>query len=430
MKNFLCLLILIIVPALLTAQDKQLPIDIFEDANYYRFNEEYQEALPLYQKLVGMGYNHEHMYYVLGRTYMHISGQKDKAIPYLRKSTKRMSEDISEGGGLLKSRAPKDALFYLGKAYQIHNELDSALHCYQAFLDTLENKQNYNLDFVYQQIETAKKAQELINNPVPVTSENLGDTINDAFSNTKPIVDAGENKLVYTARLKFYDAMFMSEKKNGQWSGPVNLAPQIRSEGNLYPCDMNNDGTKMILFRQERSRGDLYISQWDEQKQEWQIPEEPRGKINSRQWETHGCFGPGDKTLYFTSNRRGGQGGLDIYVSYYNDDRDRWSDPVNLGETINTPYNEATPFISEDGNKLYFSSQGHESMGGFDIFVSEKNGNGEWSEPTNMGYPISTTDDDRFFQPVQNGRAAYFSKFSKQGHGGEDIYRMEIHLKD
>jgi len=88
------------------------------------------------------------------------------------------------------------------------------------------------------------------------------------------------------------------------------------------------------------------------------------------------------------------------------------------------------PVVGEDGKKLWFSSQGHEGMGGFDIFVSEKNGNGEWSEPTNAGYPISTTDDDRFFHPVQNGRAAYFSKFSKQGHGGEDIYRMEIHLKD
>ncbi|MFO7829125.1 MAG: OmpA family protein, partial [Bacteroidales bacterium] len=123
-------------------------------------------------------------------------------------------------------------------------------------------------------------------------------------------------------------------------------------------------------------------------------------------------------------------GGLDIYQSVYNEEKQTWGEATNLGPEINTPFNEETPAISEDGETLYFSSQGHYNMGGFDIFYSNKIGENEWSTPVNIGYPINTTDDDLFFYPVKQGSYAYISKFDENGFGQEDIIHLEIFSPD
>ena len=426
MKHLFTLLIVAVLPAIATAQSVTIPADLYEEAEYYRMNEDYTEALPLYQRLLGMGYNHEQMHYLIGRTSLNINGQESRALHHLRKARVNLGENVHLGGGLDKPKAPKDALFYLGKAFQVHNKLDSALTYYNLFLESIKNKKAYNLAFVDRQIASARTAKKLLNNPVDITRENIGPPVNDAFPNSRPVVNEAETRMVYTSELKFYDAVFMAEKDSSGWGEPFNLAPQIRSEGSLYPCDMNAAGDKLVLFRKERSRGDLYISKYDSTQGEWQEPQEPEGDINSRFWETHGCIGPGGNTLYFTSNRRGGYGRLDIYVSYYNYRKGEWGEPRNLGDSINTRFNEATPFISSDGQYLFFSSQGHEGMGGFDIFRSKKKADGSWSEPVNLGYPINTTNDDRFFHPVKNGKAGYISRFNREGGGGQDIFRLSI----
>jgi hypothetical protein len=129
--------------------------------------------------------------------------------------------------------------------------------------------------------------------------------------------------------------------------------------------------------------------------------------INTKFYESHASVSADGKKLYFTSNREGGQGNLDIYVSEKDASGD-WGPAVNLGAAINTPFNEDTPFVTENDSVLYFSSEGHSSMGGFDNFKSQKSGTA-WKTPTNIGYPINTTDDDKFFQPVNNGENAYYS---------------------
>jgi len=425
MKKLLCLIPIVIAPVLLYAQNNQEPEALFADAEYYRMNEEYTEAVPLYQRLMRRGYDHAHLHYLMGRSYLNIDGRKSRAIDHLKTAAQKTSPDF-RAGSLEEKKAPRDALFYLGKAYQIQNQLDTALHYYNRFLESLDNKKNYNLNFVHQQIRSCKKAKSFMQNPLDISWQNLGVPVNDGFANTRPVVNAQENRLVYTSELKLYDAIFMARKDSGRWNSPVNLAPQIRSEGDLYPCDMSPDGQRMVLFRYENSRGNLYLSDYNSETGEWQKPYEPKGRINTRHWETHGCLGPRGNVLYFTSNRRGGEGKLDIYVSRYNYKEKRWTKPKNLGKKINTPYNEETPFITRDGTTLYFSSQGHEGIGGFDVFKSTRTPDGDWSEPVNMGYPISTTDDDRFFHPVKNGRAGYISRYGKDSHGGKDIYRVRI----
>jgi len=152
--------------------------------------------------------------------------------------------------------------------------------------------------------------------------------------------------------------------------------------------------------------------------------EKLNNNINSKANETHACITDNGKTLYFTSDREGGFGGFDIYKSEL-DANGGWGAPQNIGATINSYLDEVTPFISEDSNTLYFSSQGHYNIGGFDIFKSTLKGD-SWTKPENLGYPFNTTDDDVFFFPLQNGKIAYYSKFKETGFGENDIYRIEI----
>ena len=132
------------------------------------------------------------------------------------------------------------------------------------------------------------------------------------------------------------------------------------------------------------------------------------------------------KTLYFTSNRAGGYGGLDIYKSERTRGGD-WGPAMNLGPVINSKYNEDTPFITADGNTIYFSSMGHYNMGGYDIFYSTRLDNGQWSKPINAGYPLNTTHDDLFFTPVGDGAYAYYAKYNiDDTYGLMDIYKLEV----
>ncbi len=157
------------------------------------------------------------------------------------------------------------------------------------------------------------------------------------------------------------------------------------------------------------------------------LPAEKLGEnISTKYWESHACFSKDGKSLYFTSNRKGSLGGLDIYRSDRTPEG-KWGEPENLGSKINTRYNEETPFITNDGKRLYFSSYGHYNMGGYDIFYSTRNDDGSWGEPVNIGYPINSTGDDLFFQAVENGDGGYQSRISPTGANRYDIYKMDIY---
>jgi len=147
--------------------------------------------------------------------------------------------------------------------------------------------------------------------------------------------------------------------------------------------------------------------------------------INSNQAETHASVSSDGNTLYFTSNKKGGLGGLDIYSSKKMKNG-QWGSGENLGPKINTIYNEETPFLAADGQTLYFSSEGHYNMGGFDIFYSGLKENGKWDNPTNIGYPVNTTRDNVFYNPVGAGYIGYISKINRDGLGNKDIFRIEI----
>ncbi|HAN17900.1 MAG: hypothetical protein A2X13_10700 [Bacteroidetes bacterium GWC2_33_15] len=418
-----CIIALFLVSNFCFSQEQVNLKESFLEAEYYILYEDFKEALPLYLKVVNNGLDNAYINYRVGECYLQIPGQKSKSIPYLEKAIKDISSDFKEGS-FKETHAPKNSIFLLGNAYQINNNLDEAILMYEKFKESLEVNDVYNIDYVDQQIQACKNAKELMKSPTRIKETNLGNIINDEFSNIRPVISSNEQEILFTSKLKFYDAVFYSEKVGGNWDVPTNLTPAIKSDGDFYTSSISNNGKTLVLFRNDKFSGDIYLSHFENNG--WQVPEKLNKNINSKGWETHGTLSSDGKTFYFVSDRKDGFGGLDIYKSVYDETINDWGVAVNLGPEINTAYNEETPIITEDGNMLFFSSQGHYNMGGFDIFYSKKLNENEWSSPVNIGYPINTTDDDLAFYPVKNGTFAYVSKFSKDGFGLDDIVRYEI----
>ena len=181
--------------------------------------------------------------------------------------------------------------------------------------------------------------------------------------------------------------------------------PALNAGEDCSSCSLNRDGTELFLYKTDNYDGAIYSSKFVNGA--WTPIKKLNKNINTKFYESHASISSDGKKLYFTSNREGGKGNLDIYVSERDATGD-WGPAVNLGAAINTPFNEDNPFITENDSVLYFSSEGHSSMGGFDNFKSQKI-ESVWKTPVNIGYPINTTDDDKFFQPVNNGKNAYYS---------------------
>jgi len=256
--------------------------------------------------------------------------------------------------------------------------------------------------------------------PVDLDIRNAGN-LNIGTSNFLPSLSGDGSTMVFASEREHYYAVFQSDLKNGVWEKPRNITMELESDGDFLPSSLSYNGKKLFLIHWENSHFDLFESSYRNGR--W-MPVSPLA-LNTFEDEIHACLSPDGKTLYFVSNRNGGLGGLDIYESTL-DDEGEWGDPTNLGEPVNTPYHEHTPFLSMDGQILFFSSTGHPGMGGYDIFYCRKNENDTWSEPQNIGYPLNTTDDDIHFTPgslpgIDPLRLGYMSRYDASG---QTIYEL------
>jgi hypothetical protein len=215
----------------------------------------------------------------------------------------------------------------------------------------------------------------------------------------------------------------MSKKIDGKWTPPEVLNPQVGSDGDFYPTALSYDGKELYMVRRVEGNNDLYVSILGESFWSKAVP--LNSYINTRAHETHASLSIDGNTLYFTSARRGGAGNLDIYRSDRNPGGD-WGEAQNLGPIINTEEDEDAPFLTTDGNRLIFCSKGHFSMGGYDIFYSDRGSEGKWTDPVNIGYPVNTTGDDLFFYPIGSGSQGYMSKVDRDGPLIFDIYHVEL----
>jgi len=392
---------------------------IFEEAEEYLNSDEFVEALPLYLMLEKKGIVNAHIAYKTGTCYLNTRGKKHLSIPYLETAAEEVSDSFQNVFSELK--APVKALLLLGVAYRIDGRLDDAIAVFNDLKQRIEKTDPDYVAIVDLHIERCNNAKLLNAFPNEPRTDRLPDQINTEFSNYNPVLVGHDSLLYYMEELKFYDAVMKVRMKEGKWGTPENLTPAIGSDGDHILVGSTPDGKKLLLYFYEPLRaGELYSTEWIEDKG-WSKIKPLNENINTVYHETHASISSDGKTLYFTSNRDGGYGGLDIYKSEL-DDNDDWGPARNLGSEINTPFNEETPIINVDNELLYFSSQGHLSMGGYDIFYSLRRDDKRWRTPINMGAPVCTTDDDLFYYPLDEHVSGLMSRIEDSSLG-YDIYR-------
>jgi outer membrane protein OmpA-like peptidoglycan-associated protein len=382
----------------------------------------YDKALPLFLDAIQSGVKDPLAFYQTGVCYQKQQNIDDqvKAIPYFEKALK-------EGKGLTSTILPYD----LGYLYLKNEQLDKALESFTFYKNAnkADVKAKANAD---RAIEVCHNAVAFMSVPRNFTVHSFAGSVNSKYTEYNPTVSADESVIAFTALRpntgrtrsadKFIEEVLVSYNKSGAWTEPVVIP--IASEYNVGTAGISPDGQKMMIFiGGSTDPGSLY--QITKDGDGWSKPSLLAGSINSAgALETTCSITPDGKTIYFASDRTGGRGGLDIWKTELKADG-KWGMPVNLGPEINSASNEDAPFIHPDQKTLYFTSDGHNTMGGNDIFKARLVG-GKWSKPENMAYPINTTANDNYFTLLADGKRAYFSSDRKGGQGAQDIYYIDM----
>ncbi len=325
-----------------------------------------------------------------------------------------------------------EANYHLAQAYHLTHQFDKALLLVQQLQDTVPLKR----DKIHFQLEhlsnNCKHAIFLKKHPVDYRITNLGQAINSKYNEHSPVISGDEELLMFTSNRNrtgkknnieslIPEDIYTSKWREGYWVPSVNAGHPINSDDYNATCSLSPDGKTLIQYR-NHGKGDLYISYFEDDK--WTKPQKLPKPINSSFEESHGSLSLDGNTILFTSDRPNGVGGKDIYMSKKLPDG-KWGKAIMLSQEINTPYNEESPFLSYDGKTLYFASEGHTSMGGFDIFKSELDSSANWGKAQNIGYPINTPGDDLFYIPTFDEQRVYFASERPGGYGQSDIYIIE-----
>ena len=330
-----------------------------------------------------------------------------------------------------------DIHLMLGMAYQLVLEFDKAMEQFSSHSMQLEPKDREMFsDILAKRLEECRYGKSLSREPVRVIIQPLGEEINSKYDDYNPVFAYQDTALFFTSRRpygkakrnkidnKYNEDSYRASLDRGVFQQAVRLHKPFNSENNDAIVGLTVDGNTLLLYRGNVQGGDIRISSYIPEKEKWTRPKSVAGKLTSKDGETSACFSPDGNELYYVSrNKELTLGGKDILFSTLND-KGRWSKPVNLGSTVNTPYDEEGVFISPDNRYLYFASRGHNSMGGFDIFRSERKENGAWAKPENLGYPINTPDDEYFYITDITGSHGYYSAIREGGSGSSDICKV------
>jgi len=417
----------------------------FEEANKLMDEKFYDKAAEIWGELVESNPENSNLNWKLGVAYFESFTQRDKSLPFLEKAADRRHSEYSLANisdydkyDPKERNAPPEVDYYLARSYHLNYELDKAELYYQKFLDQRDFKHDLYKP-AQRGIQQVGNARELIKDPKHFPVQNIGGVVNGNFPDFSPVVSLDGNSLFFTSRRVRpdssnngvideiagfpYEDIYVSYKdREGNWQKPELL--NINNEGHLASINVAADGQRLFMYRDDEGDGNIYQSRLIGE--QWSEPEKLGSNINTKSWETHAALTADESTMYFVSDRTDGSlGGRDIYrvVRLPNGE---WSKAQGIGGVINTPYDEDAPFVHPDGKTLFFASKGHNSMGGFDIFYSEKDENGIWGIPKNLGYPMNTVDDDVFFVTTADGRSGYFSSNKDGGYGEKDIYRVEL----
>lgn len=419
--TFLIMAVLLLFTAVGIAQD-ETPEELFEDGDFFYVRGDYEEAAYLYRQLIRKEPGNHNAYYKLGMAYLNIEGQESLAINQFLKAAENTT--IRYRKNYYKEKeAPHHTWFYLGNAYRINNQLDKALDAYDTFKSHKNFDKHYNERITNEEIKAVERAKIIQDAPVDVFKACYDEPLNTTGKEYNPVISANGKVMVWLNSQKFYEAIMMSVKQDGKWSAPVNITPQVGSDGEMSPTGLSANGEKLLLVKRMQFDSDIFMSEYDGSL--WSQAEPVHGEVNSNFTEDHASFYPDGRKMLIASDRRGALGGFDIWISSLKQDG-TWSAPVNAGEQINTEADETSAYISPDGKHMIFSSKGHFNMGGYDLFQSDVKEDGTFGFPFNMGYPINTTNDNTRFVPLHDGNTGIYSVRDTAGVGDRDIWYYEI----
>jgi outer membrane protein OmpA-like peptidoglycan-associated protein/tetratricopeptide (TPR) repeat protein len=389
---------------------------IYDEAEEYLEGEEFEEALALFHLLEKRQIVNSNISYKIGLCYLHIEGQKSRSIPYLQNAVQNITNSYL--GGFEEFNAPVKAWLLLGQAYHNESDLENARTCFKKVPEVSQDSDLIKLSEFY--LSRIYVAEIFLKNPVHVKSKTLNDNFDFSIYNPHVISDS---EMILMERRKFYDALITCKLDSNSLINNSNITPMIGSDGNIFLCGGSTNGKLLIYTAYNAGKGyDLYYSEklknnnWSKYKR---FPEPINSSFNESSATLSG------NTLYFTSNRKGTLGGEDIFVSIMDENGD-WSEPKNLGSSVNSIFDESCPIPSNNNSTLFFCSQGHLNMGGFDFFYSQRTDNGEWLPAINMGSPFSTTADERFYSKEAKGNVFYTTRYDLQDDEASKITRINL----
>ncbi|BDX38943.1 hypothetical protein CYCD_22980 [Tenuifilaceae bacterium CYCD] len=415
-KTFSLLILSLSISFHSKSQDWNAIFMLETDAEYYMADGDFKKAAETYLKALKKFPESANLMFKAGYCYLKTDDQKKEALYYLEEAAQKVSDRYDEKS-LKEPNSPPEVLYSLGIAYMLDLNFDKALSAFNEYKKYVKSKDTEVMQLVDQHIKSCSNAKNFVNNPIALNLKNLGEAINDDQSNFSPVVSGDGKTLAYTTRTSTGNKIFISKLENDQWTKPVDITRNLGSKFLKTSC-LAYEGQELYLIEEDEKNSEIVVSFY--QKNKWSKPVAAAKPINSKYNEGHVCVSHDGNTVYFTSDRKGGQGGYDIYKTSIVGDA--WSEPVNLGPNINTPLNEESPFLTPDEKYLFFSSEGHNSIGGYDIFYVNLDGT---SNVKNLGYPINTPEDNVFFQPT-GFNSGYYSFYSNDGIGGLDIYSVEI----
>ncbi len=400
------------------------PGQLYDMANAYMAEEEYTLAIPYLERIIKLEPNTYKAYVDLGYCYMH-SFERFKAVEYLEKAV-----DYYKKQDKLYTPEGEDAYFTLGEAYLMNYEFEMACEIFDDLIANAKSKRVRKK--AEEQKAECQRAREFFNNPRALFVTYL-DYINSEYPDHSPVLTLDERYLYFTSRrpgstggekaedgLPYEDIYFVDKQQEDP--KVINLGPPVNTPKHEATCDISADGTELLIYKSSpKDKGDIYYSK--KENGQWSEPVRLPEPINSKYRESHASFSADGRYLFFTSDRPGGYGGLDIYIAE-RDENGNWTNVKNLGNVINTDKDEEGPFLAPDGKTLYFSSKGHKTMGGYDVFKATMNEDGTWNEPENLGFPLNTVDDDIFYFPTATPNKAYYA--STQQTGEANIYIVEL----
>jgi hypothetical protein len=429
MRHAVVILFLLICPAMAMAvqrdKDKEKREEkLLEDAEFFYAEKNFLRALPYYKSLTELDSLNPYYHYRLGICHLYLNNEREESVKELEKA-KMMDPQLDRID------------FYLGRAYHQNYRFDQAIRSFEAALNDPDNDDK-EIQEIRRYISYCESAKKIMQDTAEVEIKNAGPDINSGAGEYVPVITIDESTLIFTYRgekstgglqdLKFrpdtageyYEDIMMSQRVGEHWLRPE-LIGGLNTNMHDASIALSNDGSVLFIFKSTtKDGGDIFQSMLNGN--EWSTPERLGPNINTKYWEGSCSLSSDGQLLYFASDRPGGLGGRDIYVSRKQTDGN-WGPAENLGPSVNTPFNDDAPHIHPDGIHLFFSSEGHSSMGGYDLFYTKLK-QGVWAEPINLGFPINTPADERYYVLTADGGTAYYSSDNKGGYGQQDIYTV------